>query len=139
MRHARFAVAPLLFILLGCAVQGPAYQQAEAPPAKSVVYLYRPYNFWWQTGLLAVHCGDDSVVLRFGGYHKFTLDPGPIKCSANNGIRSATVEIDAQAGETYFVRESVVPDSLIGYRLLTLKSAEEAQAEIEQCREQLNR
>jgi hypothetical protein len=139
MNYQEFALLALLVALVGCGEQGPngpSYQLDQTPLAHSVVYLYRPYSVVGVVLLVPVHCGDDSVALKPGTYHKFTVDPGQLDCSATTGGKSA-VDIDAKAGQTYFIRQSIltwfvlVPDTY-----LVLKTAEEAQPEIEQCKEQ---
>jgi hypothetical protein len=139
MNYQWFAVLALLLALVGCGVQGPngpSYQRGQTSSARSVVYLYRPYSLVGVVLLIPVHCGDDSVALKPGAYHKFTVDPGQLDCSTTTGGKSA-IDIDAKAGQTYFIRQSIltwfvlVPDTY-----LALKTAEEAQTEIEQCREQ---
>jgi hypothetical protein len=80
LRHAAaFALLSTLFV--GCAVEGRSYERAAVAPAKSAVYVYRPYNVFGSVVEDPVSCGDQST--RFclsriprGSYRSQSLD-GP--------------------------------------------------------------
>jgi hypothetical protein len=136
MKYSWVPVMALALPLVGCfTAKGPASGQTQAPPAKSVVYLYRPYSLPGVALLVPVHCGDDSVALKLGDYHKFIVNPGPLDCRATTA-GNPTVDIDAQAGRAYFIRQSISAWLIVAHTQLVLRSAEEAQAEIEKCNEQ---
>ena len=90
---------------LGCAVEGPAFQEATASPQKSVIYLYRPNKVLGSAVTGTVNCGDYSIALGNGGYHPFTVDPGTVRCSVFSESTSS-VEINAEPGKEYYVKES---------------------------------
>jgi len=72
LETCRLALLPLVLALAGCAVQGSAYEQAAAPPARSIVYIYRPYNLMGSGFVPAINCGDYSTSL---GPEVFTNSP----------------------------------------------------------------
>ncbi|HUO06188.1 MAG TPA: hypothetical protein VMU16_13405 [Candidatus Binataceae bacterium] len=115
-RHAIvFAIAAIS--AGGCSTG--AFQGPPVPPDKSVVYLYRTHDhipnemlmplvpkFTPPASLPPVICGDSSIRLVPGGYHRFVVNPGEMKCSAHTEVTSS-VSISAKPGETYYVKESL--------------------------------
>ncbi len=71
---AAFALLSTLFV--GCAVEGRSYEMAAVAPAKSAVYIYRPYSVVGSVVEPPVSCGDQSTSLGPGGYHRLVVDPG---------------------------------------------------------------
>ena len=133
------SAAGLLFLVLlcgGCAVQGPAYEEAAAPPAKSVVYLYRPYNYGFGAGVSpSISCGANSITLHAGGFKKLVIDPQKLTCTASTESISM-VEIDGQPGQEYYIRESMGLGVTLAHPHLVLEDKATAQAEIRDCKEQ---
>jgi hypothetical protein len=132
---ARYGVAILMLALAGCAVQGPDYERTPVAPTKSAIYLYRPYHSFGSALSPAVNCGDAAVGLGSGGFHKFTLDPGPVHCSVHTEV-TTSIDVDAKAGQTYYIRESLWVGFIVAHVHLDPKDSEEASAEIRDCKEQ---
>ena len=101
-----WGVVILALALSGCAVQGPDYANTPIAATKSAIYLYRPYHSFGSGYSPSVNCGDSSVALGPGGFHKFIVDPGSIHCSVHTEA-TTSVDIDANPGQTYYVRESL--------------------------------
>ena len=130
---AAFAILSTLFF--GCAVEGQPYQAAAITPAKSAVYIYRPYSVLGGVLEFPVTCGDASMSLGPGGYHRLIVDPGPVRCSAHTEVTSA-VEFEARAGGSYYIRESLRFGVIEPHVHLELKSGDESEDEIRKCTEQ---
>lgn len=134
LRHAAaFALLSTLFV--GCSVEGHSYETAAIPPAKSVVYVYRPYNVFGGVLEYPVSCGDASMSLGPGGYHRLIVDPRHLRCSAHTEVTSA-VEFEAEAGQSYYIRESLRFGVIEPHVHLELKSTDEGEDEIRKCAEQ---
>ena len=127
------ASGALLFA--GCAVQGADYEAVPVAPAKSAIYLYRPYNVLGSGLSPVVNCGDGAIGLGPGGFHKFTVDPGPVHCSVHTEV-TTSLDIDAKASQTYYVRESIWPGFILAHVHLDRKDPEDATSEIQECKEQ---
>ncbi len=82
LRHAA-AFALLSTLLVGCAVEGRPYEMTAVAPAKSAVYIYRPYGVVGSVVEPPVSCGDQSTSLGPGGYHRLVVDPGHLRCSVH--------------------------------------------------------
>ena len=135
IRRLLFATA--ILTMVGCAVQGPSYQQAEPSPTKANVYVYRTYPtlaFGWAVQL-PINCGDYSIELGPGGYHMFKVDPGKIMCSAHSE-NTSNVQFDTQPGHDYYVRAWVSIGVLLPEYHLDLVDASEAQGQLQTCKMQ---
>jgi hypothetical protein len=122
-----FAAFGLVFA--GCGAQGEAYQPAQVPVAKSVIYLYRPYVFYSASTVPIVTCGQESIELEGGGYYSFINDAGPVTCSATTE-GSTPLKFEAHAGEEYYVKEEVSAGTISGRTQFTLMSTNAGRAEI---------
>jgi len=129
-----FTAGAICAILAGC-VQGEAYQPLPVPVAKSVIYLYRPYNFYSAAIAPMVTCGQESIEMEAGGYYSFVNDTGPVTCAATNEA-STPLKFDAHPGQEYYVKEEVSPGNLAGRTQFTLMSTEGGRGEIASCRKQ---
>ncbi len=89
-------IALLSTLFVGCAVEGHSFQTAAISPAKSAVYIYRPYSIIGGALKFPVSCGDHSTLLGPGGYNRLVVDPGHLRCSAHSEV-TAAVEFDANA------------------------------------------
>ncbi|HVN64215.1 MAG TPA: hypothetical protein VMT58_06230 [Candidatus Binataceae bacterium] len=70
-----------------------------------------------------------------GGYHRFVVEPGLIRCSVyTEGMSS--VELQAKPGEAYYVKESIHSGVAQARLQLESVSLKDAQGEIEKCKEQ---
>ena len=125
----------LAFMVAGCAAQGSDYFDTPVAPTESAVVVYRPYHS--AGGILkpAVTCGDTSADIGPGGFHKFITKPGAVECSVHTEV-TTSVNIYPQPGQTYYVRESLWPGFLVAHVHLDPKEADEAAAELQDCKEQ---
>ncbi len=82
-----------------------------------------------------VNCGDASIGLGPGGFHKFILDPGTVYCSVHTEV-TRWVPVEAKAGQTYYIRESLWFGLVVAEAHLEPKESEEGAAEIQECKEQ---
>ena len=98
---ASLAVAVL--ILSGCAT-GPAFKKVEqVPPGKALIYVYRPAAHGAAIVPGLVFNQLNSVGLTAWGYYPHYANPGKVTIAAIATGRSH-IDLDARAGETYYVR-----------------------------------
>jgi hypothetical protein len=129
------ALVLLSTLFVGCSVEGRSYETTAVPPARSAVYIYRPYNVFGGVVEYPVSCGDQSTSLGPCGYHRLIIDPGHLRCSVHTEVTTA-VEFETTAGENYYIRESIWPGVIRPHVHLDLKNADEAEGEIRKCAEQ---
>ena len=131
------AIVAICGVGAGCGVQGEAYQARPVPVSKSVIYLYRPYNFYASAIVPVVTCGQESIELEAGGFYSYALDPGPVLCSATTDT-STQLKFDTHPGEEYYVKEDVSAGNLgsSGSAKFTLVSSAVGRDEIANCRKQ---
>ena len=122
-------------VLAGCGAQGEAYQPRPVPVSKSVIYLYRPYNFYAAAIAPMITCGQESIEMEAGGYYSFVNDSGSVTCAATTEA-STQLKFDAHPGQEYYVREEVSPGNLAGRTQFTLMNTENGRTEIASCRKQ---
>jgi len=129
--------AAIAALSAGCAVQGPAYEKANLPPAKAAVYVYRVYpTLGFGAGLLLpVSCGDNSILLGPGGYHVFNVERGELLCSSHME-NSASVQIAVEAGHEYYVKGWPSMGVFNARVNLETVNAETAGAELRDCKRQ---
>ena len=117
----------------GCAVQGSPFAKATAPPANSVIYVYRPYHYAASLLRPPVTCGDEMARIGPGGYHAFIVPAGEkTECSVQWTETSDQVEIDG-ARRVYYLREEIGWGVLTGHPRLNPVDADQAKSEIQQC------
>lgn len=131
----RILAGAVCLMLGGCGVPGEAYQPIAIPASRSVIYLYRPYEFLGSEAIPMITCGHESIELAAGGYDAFVEDSGPLTCAAATDTRTE-LKFDARAGEQYFVKEEVEPVGLGTHVQLTLMSAAVGGEEIKECNRQ---
>jgi len=124
-------------LLTGCAVQGPDYEHIATQPNKEAVYVYRTYpTAGFGSGAQEViNCGDYSVALGPGGYHRFSVDPGEILCSSHTE-NTAQVQFNATAGEDYYVRQWFSMGWVLPHVSLEQVEPDAAQKDLQTCKRQ---
>lgn len=135
----------LLLVVAGCAIcgcssnqgtnqcgrVGAVYERAPVAKTSSYVYVYWPCedSFWGGIQEGYMKCADDSANVLKGAYHRFSVKPGPVECSATY-YGASPVQIDAKPGRDYYVR--------VDRKILTLSLAlvdpEAAQVGIAECK-----
>lgn len=125
-----------MFLLAGCAVEGPAYERLAVKESKAAIYVYRTYPTagFGAGAQSAVNCGDNSVTLGPGGYHRFTVEPGDVLCSSHTE-NSAQVQIHALAGQDYFIRQWFSMGLILPHVYLEQVEPDTAQADIQGCKQ----
>jgi hypothetical protein len=147
------AVLLVAFLAQGCRTtpsgvgEGPLFQAEEkAPAGKALVYVYwspgekGKLDQVWMTPL-----GFQSEEIRRGGYAALTLDPGhhrllamqqwDVTSSNSAGMDLGELAMEAQAGETYFVRIEEKSRFLLPRVELRPVESEAALSEIQRCRQ----
>jgi hypothetical protein len=121
----------------GCAVQGPDYEHIATQPNKAAVYVYRTYpTAGFGSGAQeVVNCGDYSVALGPGGYHRFSVEPGEILCSSHTE-NTAQVQFNATAGEDCYVRQWFSMGFVLPHVSLEQVEPDAAQKELQTCKRQ---
>jgi hypothetical protein len=125
----------------GAPIMGPPYARTPISETQSVIYVYRPFRSTLQVAETVVRCGDDRAHLHDGAYHRFTLAPGSVRCVADESPTShslstklAAIEINAEAGREYYVREDLHFGWWTGDLSLTNVDFHTAQDEIAGCK-----
>lgn len=133
-RIGAILLGAVTLLMAGCAVQGPPFEKATAPPNNAVIYVYRPYHYGSSLLRPAVTCGEDSARIGPGGYHAFVVPAGsgPILCSVEGAETADQVEIDAQT-RVYYIREEFVWGVLSGHPHLNPVDTDQAHTEISEC------
>jgi hypothetical protein len=135
MKPARVAIAclALAIFVFGCAVQGPRFEKAYAPPDHATIYVYRPYSYFCSLLQPTVTCGEDTARIGPGGYHAFVVPAGQkVECSVQGGETSDIVEIQAEP-RVYYVKEDFGWGVLSGHPHLDPIDEDQAQTEIQRC------
>lgn len=135
----RSKMVPILVaaLLSGCAVQGPDYEHVATPANKASIYVYRTYPTAGVTSdaQAALNCGDYSVTLGPGGYHRFSVEPGEVLCSSH-GENTAEVQLNAKVGEDYYIRQSFSIGFAVARVHLEQVEPDAAQEDIKTCKRQ---
>ncbi len=120
-------------LFYGCAVQGSPFDKVTAPPAESVIYVYRPYHYAASLLRPPVTCGEDTARIGPGGYHAFIIPAGEkTECSVQWTETSDQVEIDG-GKHVYYIREEIGWGVRTGHPHLNPVDADQAKSEIQQC------
>lgn len=124
----------LAIILVGCSAHGPAWQEAQLPASRSVIYVYRPYAFAGSALRPTVNCGEGpGIALSPGGYHLFVVEAGSVACEAQS-IASSAVTIKVEAGQQYYVREELDWGLVVGGPRLFVVGQDIGRSEIQECK-----
>ena len=134
--NLKSAIKALIFsaaLLYGCAVGGSPFDKLGVPPAKSVIYVYRPYHYAASLLRPPVTCGGDTARIGPGGYHAFIVPAGEnTECSVQWTETSDQVEIDG-AKRVYYIREEIGWGVMTGHPHLNPVDADQAKSEIQRC------
>jgi hypothetical protein len=99
-----------------------------------LVYFYRPKKSFNSDLDFAVKANGYKIdTLLNGGYFAYIAKPGRIQFSARNEVTSY-LTLDIEPGQTYYIKGSTRPGSLIARPHLQLISPEEGENEIDLCR-----
>jgi hypothetical protein len=128
-----------LKILLSIAVlslfalaQEPA---ATVPPTdqsdtKATVYVYRYKQFVGSALAPSVYCDESQLAkMENGRYFTLRIDPGKHVFHSND--KQAGIDLDAKAGQQYFIRVEIVPGMMKGNGRLVLVAPEQGTYEMQ--------
>ena len=154
-KAALMALVVLTIAASGCSsykAKGPLYSAAATPPpGQALIYIYRPPHetFGWQRVYFVHADGTRLKDLKFGGYYPYETNPGHVKLDSvthlsfghvadiaveRAAVGGANLEIDAQAGQVYYVK--MHPESHFTYiepKLLLMTNAD-GESEIKECK-----
>ena len=114
MRLASLSIIFLItLVLLGCATTSKAPSEKseeaksfEAPENKGSVFLYRTGRVVGAAGQLGVKVnGIDAGGTGPSTFFRWDLNPGTYTFLSSTGESSATVQLNVEAGEVYFIRQ----------------------------------
>lgn len=115
--------------------QSAVAKEFQAPEAKGTVYLYRTGRAVGAAGQLSVQVnGKYAGGTGAGTFFKWDLNPGTYTFLSSTAESSATVQIEVEAGQVYFIRQ----DARIGISAgrVTMKQVDSGQGirEVKNCR-----
>lgn len=118
----RILLIPLL--LAGC-VQPPITQEDiqakkfESVPGKAIIYIVRTAMDSREVGMVSLD--DFAQIATYGGsYYRWEVSPGVHRLAGYAG-QSGRVELDAQPGQIYFVRHTVLGTRRAGVQITDLQ------------------
>lgn len=135
-------VSLFMLQLISCAnvSKAPEQQNAEAmefqaPEGKGTVYLYRTSRAVGAAGQLLVKVnGNDAGGTGPGSFFKWDVSPALYTFLSSTAESSATVQVDVNAGEVYFIRQ----DARLGLSAgrVTMKQVDSTQGmrEVKNCK-----
>jgi Protein of unknown function (DUF2846) len=132
MRSLRILSLAILLSSLLAFAQEPtttAPQTAEAKPAKATVYVYRYKQFVGSALAPSVYCDETQLArMENGRYFAAKIDPGKHTFRSNDP--QSGLELDAKAGQEYFVRVEIAAGVMKGHGRLILMSPEQGSYEL---------
>jgi hypothetical protein len=121
--------AYLLLLLIPAATW--AQDQKPAPAATATICFYRPHRFEGAALKPPVIVDEVDVAhLHNGDAVQVTVSPGSHKLHSND--KSTGIELDAKAGQTYFVRVDIKTGGWKGHGQVTLIDPQEGKYEFSQ-------
>jgi hypothetical protein len=98
-------------------------------PSKATVYVYRYKQFVGSALAPSVYCDETELArMENGRYFTVKLDPGKHAFRSND--KQSGLELDAKAGQEYFVRVEIVAGAMKGHGRVVLMSAEQGSYEM---------
>ena len=98
---------------------------------KSTLYVYRPRRYEWATLKPSVYAdGKQLARIENGRFFVVKLDPG--KHTIRSDDKAPAIDIDMEAGRTYYVCIEIEEGLLRGYGSPSLVPADQAQNEVKQ-------
>ena len=123
----------LLFAFASLAVaQAPAVTPGtavDAKASKATVYVYRYKQFVGAALEPSVYC-DDVQLARMSNGRYFTVKVDAGKHTFHSNDKQSGIELDAKAGQEYFIRVEIATGFMKGHGRLILMSPEQAGYEL---------
>ena len=117
-----------LATLLLLAVPVTVLAQEQKQPSTATVCFYRPHRFEGSALKPPVYVDDIDVAhIHNGDAVQVTLSPGAHKVYSND--KSTGIELDAKAGQTYYVRVDIKAGAWKGHGQITLIDPQEGKFE----------
>src|SRR5258707_10815766 len=124
----------LIFCFTGLAAiaQEPtadSQKTTDAKPSKATVYVYRYKQFVGGALAPSVYCDETELArMENGRYFTVTLDPGKHNFRSND--KQSGIELDAKAGQEYFIRVEIATGMMKGHGRLILVAPEQGGYEL---------
>jgi hypothetical protein len=131
MRKLTILALAVCFFGLAASAQEPAAdsQATDAKASKATVYVYRYKQFVGSALSPSVWCDETELArMENGRYFTVTLDPGKHNLSSND--KQSGIELDAKAGQEYFVRVEIATGMMKGHGRLILVAPEQGGYEL---------
>jgi hypothetical protein len=104
-------------------------QTTDAKSSKATVYVYRYKQFVGSVLAPSVWCDETELArMENGRYFTVTLDPGRHNFRSND--KQSGIELDAKAGQEYFVRVEIAAGMMKGHGRLILVAPEQGGYEL---------
>ncbi len=126
--HAKRILLPA--ILLVCVTAFAQEPAAGGDHAKATVYVYRYKQFVGAALEPSVYC-DDAQLARMtnGRYFEVKVDPGKHTFYSND--KQSGIDLDAKAGQEYFIRLEIATGFMKGHGRLMMMAPEQASYELQ--------
>jgi Protein of unknown function (DUF2846) len=132
MRSMRVLLASILLMGLVAFAQEPATTAmlaVDAKASKATVYVYRYKQFVGSALEPSVYC-DDVQLARMSNGRYFTVKVDAGKHTFHSSDKQSGIELDAKAGQEYFIRLEIATGFMKGHGRLILMSPEQAGYEL---------
>jgi hypothetical protein len=107
-----------------------APKTTETKPAKATVYVYRYKQFVGSALAPSVFCDEVQLArMENGRYFAANIDPGKHTLRSND--QQSGLELEAKAGQEYFVRVEIAAGMMKGHGRLILMSPEQGRYELQ--------
>jgi hypothetical protein len=111
------------------APQADSQASQSAQSSKATVYVYRYKQFVGSALAPSIYC-DGTELARMENGRYFTASVAPGKHSFTSNDKQSGIDLDAKAGEEYFIRVEIAPGFAKGHGRLILVPREQAGYEL---------
>ena len=128
----RLLLLSVLIIPVASIAQDPGPQsdaKTGDPSAQATVYFYRYKQFVGSALAPSVYC-DDGELARMDNGRFFEVHIAPGKHSFRSNDAQSGIELEAKAGEKYYIRVEIAPGMMKGHGRLILTPAEQGGYEL---------
>jgi len=122
----------VLMIPIGSFAQDPGSQPAATtggPSTQATVYFYRYKQFVGSALAPSVYC-DDGELARMDNGRFFEVHVAPGKHSFRSNDAKSCIDLEAKAGEKYYIRVEIAAGMMKGHGRLVLTPAEQGGYEL---------
>lgn len=132
MRSLKVSSILLMAALAGAALasaQDTVTTAADAKASKATIYVYRYKQFVGSALEPSVYC-DDVQLARMSNGRYFTVKVDPGRHTFHSNDKQSGIELDAKAGQEYFIRLEIATGFMKGHGRLILVAPEQAGYEL---------